>query len=97
MIIVISSLTSSDMPLYQRLRASGYQALLISPNPIDFAVTETSGDPYYKLAVRTTRIERRLILNSIAALQVPVIDWNVNQPLFPLVRSALTRSRGQGI
>ena len=97
MIIVISPLTSGDLSLYQRLRASGYQALLVSPNPIDFAVTETSGDRYYKMAVRTARIERRLALNSIAALQIPVIDWNVSQPLFPLVRNALTRSRGQGI
>jgi hypothetical protein len=33
-----SPLASTDRSLYQRLKASGYQALLVSPNPIDFAV-----------------------------------------------------------
>jgi hypothetical protein len=30
--------------------------------------------------------ERRLQLDSIAQLQVPVIDWKVNQSLYPLLR-----------
>jgi uncharacterized protein (DUF58 family) len=96
MIIVISPLASNDLSLYQRLRASGYQALLISPNTIDFSMPLQSDNLYNTMAIRTARIERRLRLDSIASLQVPVIDWNVNQPLFPLVRNALVRSRGQG-
>ena len=80
---------------YQRLRAYGYQALLISPDPIDFAHPTLSQDITNRLAIRATRIERRLQLNGIAQLQIPVIDWQVDQPLFPLVRNALTRSRGQ--
>lgn len=97
MIIVISPLASGDLSLYQRLRASGYQTLLISPNPIEFSRPLQPDDLYTRQAVRTVRIERLLRLNSIAGLQVKVIDWNVNQPLFPLVRNALTRSRGQGV
>jgi hypothetical protein len=34
-------------------------------------------------------------LNDIAQMQIPVIDWRIEQPLYPLVRNALTRSRGQ--
>jgi uncharacterized protein (DUF58 family) len=96
MIIIISPLASGDLSLYQRLRASGYQTLLVSPNPIDFSQPLQSDDLYTRQAVRTARLERLLKLNSIARLQVTLIDWNVNQPLFPLVRKALTRSRGQG-
>jgi uncharacterized protein (DUF58 family) len=95
LMIVISSLTSTDRSLFQRLRAHGYQALLISPDPIDFAYPTLPQDATHQLAIRTARIERRLRLNEIAQLHVPVIDWQVNQPLFPLVRNALTRSRGQ--
>jgi len=84
-----------DRSFFQRLRAYGYQALLISPDPIDFAYPTLSQDINNRLAIRATRIERRLQLNDIAQLQIPVIDWQVNQPLFPLVRNALTRSRGQ--
>jgi uncharacterized protein (DUF58 family) len=94
-IIVISSLAAVDRPFFQRLRAHGYQVLLISPDPIDFAYPTLSQDITNRLAIRATRIERRLRLNDIAQLQIPVIDWQVDQPLFPLVRNALTRSRGK--
>jgi uncharacterized protein (DUF58 family) len=95
LIVIISSLTSVDFSLFQRLRAYGYQALLVSPDPIDFAYPTMEQDINSRLAIRATRIERRLRLNDISHLQIPVIDWKVNQPLFPLVRNALTRSRGQ--
>lgn len=95
LMIVISSLASTDRSFFQRLRAHGYQALLVSPDTIHFANPTLSQDATNQLAVRAARIERRLRLNEIAQLRIPVIDWQVNQPLFPLVRNALTRSRGQ--
>ncbi len=95
LIIIISSLAPVDRAFFQRLRAYGYQALLISPDPIDFAHPTLAQDATTRLAIRATRIERRLRLNDIAHLQIPVIDWQVKQPLFPLVRNALARSRGQ--
>ncbi len=96
MIIVISPLASGDRMLYQRLRANGYQTFLVSPDPIEFADPLLRKDTYSRLAVRTARIERRLQLDSISQMQIPVIDWKVNQPLFPLVRNAMTHTRGQG-
>ena len=45
-----------------------------------------------RLALRAARLERCLELRDIAQLQIPVIDWRVSQPLYPLVRSALNRS-----
>jgi uncharacterized protein (DUF58 family) len=95
LVIIISSITSADWPLFLRLRAYGYQVLLVSPDPIDFASSTLAKDTANLLAVRAARLERGLRLNDIAQLQIPVIDWKVSQPLFPLVRNALTRSRGQ--
>jgi uncharacterized protein (DUF58 family) len=95
LIIIISAITSADWPLFLRLRAYGYQVLLVSPDPIDFARPTLAEDLTNRLAVRTARLERRLLLNNIVQLQIPVIDWRVSQSLFPLVRNALTRSRGQ--
>jgi uncharacterized protein (DUF58 family) len=95
LIIVISSVTSADWPLFLRLRAYGYQAMLVSPDPIDFSNSTKSKNINDQLAVRAARLERRLLLNNIVQLQIPVIDWQVSQPLFPLVRNALTHSRGQ--
>lgn len=95
LIIVISSLMNGDRPFFQRLRAYEYQALLISPDPIEFAYPTLSQDTTNQLAIRAARIERRIQLNDIAHLQIPVIDWQVDQPLFPLIRNALTRSYRQ--
>ena len=95
LIVLFSPLTSADRSLLLRLRTFGYQVLLVSPDSIDFAYPSLAQDPINQLAIRTARIERRLRLNDIAQLQVSVIDWKVSQPLFPLVKNALTRSRGQ--
>jgi uncharacterized protein (DUF58 family) len=101
LIIVISSLTAADRSLFLRLRAHGYQSLLISPDPIDFIspilaqdITKGTDALSAQLAIRAARLERRLQLNEIAQLNIPVIDWQVKQPLFPLVRNALTRRDG---
>jgi uncharacterized protein (DUF58 family) len=95
LIIIISSLTSSDWSSFLRLRAFGYQTLLISPDPLHFANPILKNDPTSRLAIRATSLKRRLMLRDIAQLKIPVIDWQVSQPLFPLVRNALARSRGQ--
>ena len=95
LIVVISSLTSTDRSLFQRLRAYGYQSFLISPDPIDFAHPTLPQDPTDQMAIRAARLERRLLLNDIAHLRTQIVDWQVRQPLFPLVRKALTRSRGE--
>ena len=95
LMIVISSLASTDRSFFRRLRAHGYHALLVSPDTIHFANPTLAQDATNQLAVRAARIERRLRLNEIAQLRIPVIDWQVDQPLFPLMRNALTRSRGQ--
>ncbi len=95
LIIVISSLTATDKSLFQRLRAYGYQVCLVSPDPIDFANPTLAQDATNQLAIRAAHIERRLLLNEVSQLHIPVIDWHVSQPLFPLVRNAVSRSRGQ--
>ena len=82
--------------MYQRLKANGYQAVLISPDTVKFGKPLFGSDRDTKLAVRTVMLERRLNLDAVAQLQIPVINWKVDQPLYPLVRNVLTRSRGQG-
>jgi uncharacterized protein (DUF58 family) len=95
LIVIISPLTSSDLPIFPRLRARGNQCLLISPDPISFMGSSSPQDPAGRLAVRLARIERRLDLRRIAQLGIRVIDWQVHQPLSPLVRDALGAARAR--
>ena len=89
LIIILSPLTYNDWHLFPRLRAYDYQVLLVSPDPIDFARMALEKDRASVLASRLAGVERRQEIAKIRQLWVPVIDWQVNRPLAPLVRIAL--------
>jgi uncharacterized protein (DUF58 family) len=95
LILIISPLASGDWQLFPRLRAYGYQVVLISPDPFDYARRMLKDDPATVLASRLARLERQQEISKITRLWIPVIDWQVGQPLSPLVRSALRRTRTQ--
>jgi uncharacterized protein (DUF58 family) len=95
LLVVLSPLSTGDWSFFPRLRAHGNQGLLISPDPIHFARNTFRPDPATRLAIRAARVERRIELQKIARLHVRVVDWQVEQPLAPLVRSALGHVRGQ--
>lgn len=94
LLVILSPLARSDSSFFNRLRASGYQALLISPDPYDFAHPVLLEDQVIQRAFRLARQERAIQLRMIARLQIQVIDWQVSQPLYPLVQSALSYHRG---
>ncbi len=93
LLVVFSPLVRNDWPFFLRLRSAGYHGLLVSPNPFDFLSGGTAQDPPARLALQAARLERALELRDIARLHIPVIDWQVSTPLYPLVRDALSRSR----
>ncbi len=95
LLLVLSPLVSSDWPFFPRLRSHGYQALLVSPDPFDFMRQAYPSGKAHELAFRAARLERCLQLRDIAQLQIPVIDWQVSRPLYPLVSHAIGRARGQ--
>ena len=95
LIVILSPLAPSDWPLFPRLRAYGYQGLLISPDPVDFARPAFNQDPASRLAIRAARLERRLELFKVAQLGIPVVDWPVRQALYPFVRGVLAQARRQ--
>ncbi|HEY3345291.1 MAG TPA: DUF58 domain-containing protein [Anaerolineaceae bacterium] len=95
LIVILSPLAPGDWPLFPRLRAHGNQGLLICPNAIDFGLRDGGTDQAEKLAIRAARLDRHIELRKISALRIRVIDWQVDRPLYPLVRSALYPSRGQ--
>jgi uncharacterized protein (DUF58 family) len=85
--VVFSPLGSQDMDAYSRLRATGHDVLLVSPDPIGYPRGE-SQNPAHELARRAARVERAVQLKQLARLGVKVIDWQTNQPLDMIVRRA---------
>jgi hypothetical protein len=65
--------------------------MLICPDTFDFTESILAKDPLTHLALRASRLERKLNLSIISQLSVSVIDWRVKEPLLPLMRNALCR------
>lgn len=88
-IVMVSPLLSSDVQAFIRLRASGYEIMVVSPDPVDFEAhaVAVKGDLGWEIA----RVERALLLRKLQRMGVRVLDWQVHQPFEPLVRSTLSR------
>lgn len=88
-IVMVSPLAVGDVQAFTRLRACGYEVLVVSPDPIDF---EARGlNVYGEGAWRIAHIERALLLRKLQRMGIRVLDWQVDRPFEPLVRTTLSR------
>ena len=107
-VILISPLLHANSPLVReraddveiliRLRARGYQVMIISPDPVAFEESILHAAPRQKissadleLAARVARIERSLMLQRLQKAGIQVINWDVSKPFEQTVHSHLGR------
>ena len=81
MIVIFSSAVHRDLHTYSRLRAQGYQVVLISPDPVEFAASRQAEILPNNYAIRAAKAERLIQFKQMMKLGVTVIDWPVNRPL----------------
>ncbi len=87
-IVLVSPLASDDADLLPRLRARGYQVLIISPDPIDFELGLLPENNLVQLATRMACVERELLSRKLRQSGIQVVDWPVSTPLEHLLRSS---------
>jgi uncharacterized protein (DUF58 family) len=91
-IVLVSPLCKEDLGTLIRLRAHGYEVLIISPNPIAF---ESAGLPadakHVATATRLARVERTFLLKRLRQAGIQVVDWSVDRPLDQAVLVSLGR------
>jgi uncharacterized protein (DUF58 family) len=110
-VVLVSPLLHGDSPLLTestddvevliRLRARGYQVMIISPDPVAFEVSLIHTDPTFgcqkasladiELAARIAQIERNLMLQRLQRAGIQVINWDVSKPFEQTVHSHLGR------
>ncbi|MFN2200957.1 MAG: DUF58 domain-containing protein [Caldilineaceae bacterium] len=97
-IVLVSPLRDEDLAILTRLRARGYQVLVISPDPVAFearkfteGVAPTEVGESIQLALRITRVERELMLRRLRRVGIQIINWQVDQPFANVMRTALVR------
>jgi uncharacterized protein (DUF58 family) len=107
-VVLISPLLPGSFPLLTertddvealiRLRARGYQVMVISPDPVAFEESFIRAVPLQEvslpdvgLAARVARIERSLMLQRLQPAGIQVINWDVSKPFGQTVHSHLGR------
>ena len=89
-VVLISPVQPADLNAITRLVAKDYQLLLVSPNPVDWAVhnNHQKESAYESYAIRAATLERALTLKRIRKLGAQTIDWKVDQPLLMTLQGA---------
>jgi uncharacterized protein (DUF58 family) len=90
-IVLVSPLSSDDLATLVRLRAHGYEILIVSPDPITFETAGYRDQDRLALPVRLARLERRLLLRRLRQAGIQIVDWHVDQPMDQAVLSSLGR------
>ena len=90
-LVLVSPLCRDDPPLLIRLRARGYQILVIRPDPVAFEVRALGPQPEVELAARIVGVERALLFRKLQQAGIQVVDWQVDQPFDRVVHASLGR------
>ncbi|MBN1992238.1 MAG: DUF58 domain-containing protein [Anaerolineae bacterium] len=90
-LVFVSPLLPQDADELIKLRAHGYQLLVVSPDPITFEQQGLNKEPEVALAARFARLERELLLNMLRQANIRVMDWQVDIPFQQAAHVALSR------
>lgn len=83
-IIMISPLQEGDFQPIIRLRARGFQIIVISPDPLKFDWYEEENSNR-RIARRVLRLERELLIRRLGNSGIQVINWDLSLPFHQIV------------
>ncbi len=89
-IVVFSETDPRDLETYARLRAYGYDVVLISPDPVEYMRQTLPSTEVNGLAIRAARVERAVHLKRLLKMGIGVVDWPVSEPLDTLLQRSVT-------
>ncbi|GAB4422350.1 MAG: DUF58 domain-containing protein [Anaerolineales bacterium] len=88
-LVLVSPLLAGDLDVLVRMRARGYQVMVISPDPVSFELSYLPDTPDVRLAGRVLRMERNLLLKNLQRAGVQALDWNVSDPFDQVIKRRL--------
>jgi uncharacterized protein (DUF58 family) len=90
-LVMVSPVSRDDLPVLLRLRARGYQLLVIRPDPIAFEMQGLVSEQSLELAARILRAERGLVRRRLWQAGVQVVEWPVDRLLDQMIHASLGR------
>ncbi len=91
-LVLISPLCQDDPPVLTRLRARGYQILVVSPDAVAFEGGRIAPSLARDLAVRIAQAERHLWMQQLRRVGIQVVSWNVDQALDTALQAELKKT-----
>ena len=92
-VVLISTLQSPQIPeTIMKIRARGYDVLIISPSPMALEKGLARLDREGKISLRILSIERENVMEMLRE-KVTVIEWDPTHPLGELLRGIRRRRR----
>ncbi len=86
LIVLISPLLLGDEEVLGRLVARGYRVCVVVPDPTSVLLRGMEDSPEAELGRRILALERWVLLRRVRRTGATVVEWDVRQPLAPLVR-----------
>lgn len=104
-IILISPLGSDDLPPLLRLRALGYELMVVCPDPLEFGTRVRAEQLHASTrrrkkiddisqspsVMRLAQIERTLLFGNLRRAGIQIVDWKVDQPLSTALHSVISQ------
>ena len=91
-ILLVSPLSEDDLTPLIRLRAQGYEVMVVSPNPVKFELSYLPSNERVQLAGRVIHMERAVLLQRMGRAGIHVLDWDVAEPFDLFVKRRLSRT-----
>jgi uncharacterized protein (DUF58 family) len=88
-LVVVSPLLESDLPAFVRLRAQGYEVLVVSPNPVEYEFQSYQPTEESMFALRLANMDREKQIRNLKKVGVRVVDWKVSEPLPKVIQRSL--------
>jgi uncharacterized protein (DUF58 family) len=90
-LVMVSPVLPEDLPGLLRLRALGYEVLIVSPDPVDYEIRALRSTVGLEVAIRLARIERRVLVGQLRRAGIRVVDWQTDQSFNRVVHASLAR------
>jgi uncharacterized protein (DUF58 family) len=90
-IVLISPLVADDIKILIRLKACGYDVLVICPDTSAYEVKGLPDVPPVKIAARIIWVERALFMSELKRMGVQVVDWQVDSSLDQAIQNTVGR------
>jgi len=90
-LVLVSPLSQDDLPVLLRLRARGYQVLVIRPDSVTYEVAGLPPADSVELASRILHARRAVVRRGLQKAGIQLVDWNVDRPFDQVLHGSLGR------